>query len=344
MLVLALLTACNTTEADVRNAALAYRNTKLDVAAQWDMACSDDQQAKSKEDLLGAMAFGMALAGGAVKDLAEGTTFEAVSTSVDGDTASVVVKAIVNGADGATSTVDLRRQGDGWCVVTGWAAEAERERLEEERRATLARIGEELKAVAVKVEDFDIDGATSDLARLKAEVDALGGDVSTVTKALAATSELVDTMKSMHVVGRWTRQSEVDPISDKRTVTAILTSTERLPARYGDPDFGRLVARCAKGRFDVFVNLNDQLRYDFLTDRLKFDSRFGAEPASKARGGVSTDRRAVFLDKAMTDALIAHDGGTWLIQAPTFMGGDRRAAFDLTGAKQVMEPIRSECR
>jgi hypothetical protein len=305
------------------------------------LACSDEREAGI--ELMARLAGG---GGAPQRTVASPPVFTVQRTTLAEEESSgeVVVSASLTTADGAkkdvTDTLKLRKEGDEWCVVTGWA---EAKRLD----GIAGEIDRLDKEVSAKLDSWDIDGARSALAAAEKQLNSLPEDRRTVAAGgLTLTKMLLDVKAEGWVGGRWVVSSESDPMTDEINVVARLQSTTGLPNRLGREEPTQLIVRCDRNKLDLFIVTKTMLDADWQYASVVGQSRFGKDAPSRLSGARSEDYNAVFLrnPRDWMEKLRAHEADEWAVELPIFQRSPATMKFDLAATSKALSAIPATCR
>ncbi len=346
MLVSLLLAACTTPEEAAANAALAYLRLPLDAHADHLAAiCVEDRATTSVEAMQADQAAtGAEVVAKAKAELAK-LTFTAKATQLDssGTAATVTVEARAEpGGKTATRETSLRLEDGKWCVVTGWA-QMQRD------LATAQGVADLVGRALDETLDWKLDDASATLASARDELGKLAPDNplrGSSEEQLAKAEGLVAARKTGWAGGRWRVTAEKDPMTDAVEVTAALASVDGLPNVIGEMKPASIIARCARGKLDVYVNTDTILDSDYRYDSVSGQHRFGSAAAERFSGSVSTDRKAVFLrDPGRWLAQFeAHEAESWAVELPIYNRRPAAVTFDLAAAGKALPQVRDACR
>jgi hypothetical protein len=343
------LQGCSSPEADAAQLALAYTASSLDSpSSAYDLVCAEDQAAKDKNVFVAELELGTALLGAAVADVRAGSR-EVTGTVLNAEknAGSVDIKITTRPQDGrepreGVSVVQVRQQGDGWCVVTGWAEEA---RLQGLAQAANDLVNKAANALSEWAFD-EAEQALGEAAALIGQLPDAHSGKSLVSIALKRNQELLETTRADWVGGRWRVTEDTDPMTDVRNVTAMLQSTTRMPDIIGSDKPATLIVRCNRAKLEAFVSTPVMLDSDWRYDSVTGQHRFGSAAAERLSGTVSTDRQAVFLrdPKAWLQRFQQHEHESWTVELPRFSKTPASVRFDLAATTKAFEKLPSDCR
>jgi hypothetical protein len=201
-------------------------------------------------------------------------------------------------------------------------AESEAKAAAEAAKAKEARV-EELIGEALALIRVDAPAARKKLN----EALALAPTHKTALKGLSLADGIIEST----IAGNWRLDKEVDPMTDKETVSVfLLTKTREATAK--------IVARCKNGKLDAVV------AFDKILDG-SARVRYGTEPAKPLPYDESTDHETAFVRKplAWLRELVAHHDTNALFEFQTFRGAPIMVDFDLAGADIAIEKVVTPC-
>lgn len=342
-----LAAACTNPEAEASAASVKYLSAPLDdIGAAHGLACADEQTANPLANMQADADRLKATAGDKWAEVVaarKARTYAVKSVTVaETKVAATVLVTVSDATTGAKdSTVEMRRDGDRWCVVTGWA-EAKRIIDETTAAAALASRGMD-EALAWQMEE-----ATASMAEARTKYAALPQDNAIVVAGLASLESAAATVaerKARWVGGRWSVSKDVDAMTDAVTATAALQSIDGLPNMLGKTKPATLIIRCGRDGLDVYITTDSMLDYDYRSDTVRGQHRFGAAPAESLVGGASEDRKAIFLRKPAQwlGAIKAHEAEKWIVELPLYQRLPAAVTFDLSAASAALAALPPGC-
>lgn len=352
MVVLLVLAACSSPEAEAGAVALQYASLAPDdVQGRHRLACADERAARSVEELQAEFdaakggPFGslfdelVAASGKATRSIAE--------TKLDPEERSGTVRiaASLPMEDGTTTdgstTLRVRLEDGRWCVVPGWA--------EEKRQAGIAREAAELLTRARPLlDDWRLDEAEGALRVVEAKLEELPethAQKAALQREVHGVSLLLSARKDGWVGGRWTVEETTDAMTDEKNVVVSLRSVGGLPNSQGTEEPVSLVVRCLRKDLEVYIATRSVLDSDSRTDRIAGQHRFGSDPAERLSASASRDRRAASLREPRTwiDQFLAREADGWTVELPLHDRKPASVRFDLTAASKALSAIPSDC-
>ncbi len=347
-----ILLACSTPEEDAQSAAVAFLEAQLkqDLPRVHAAACSDERAAKPLSDLLDAKndLENAGLLGAAAKELAEKVAEQGriapTAVALDEAKTSGTVHYEVFMADEktASSSLDVRLEDAGWCVVPGWVVEKQAEQLDVTLEASFSTA-----ATAMNEDRYDeAEHALVELRDAAARVPEAAW-TSRTTREMAALSESLETIRSMkarHVGGRWLVDEAKDPMTDQINATAQLRSTNEVES-WGRQEPATLVVRCQRGDFEVYLSTPFVLDSDWRYDSVSGQFRFGSAAPQRLRATRSKDMKAAFLrdPRSWAQDLVEHQGEKWTIEVSPYNEGATAFFFDLAAADKAVPRILAAC-
>ncbi|MGA3683482.1 type VI secretion system-associated protein TagO [Pseudomonas graminis] len=138
--------------------------------------------------------------------------------------------------------------------------------------------------------------------------------------------------------GKWYTTTKTDPLTDKSIYTAILIS-ESGKGRFGENI--SMVARCANGTTDLFVNWSSFIG----TDDASVTYRVGKNKAITRSWQISTDHTSTFFPgspvKTLKDMMQAE---TFAVNVTPYSESPVTAIFEVSGAESAFADIRKDCK
>ena len=345
------LLACSSPQQEAADAALAYVTSEyVERAAAYDLACTDERAAKSKDDYLAELDSVKSLVGpkwdellAAAKSLKR--TVKSTTLNADQSQGSVTITSV--GEDEASPaenevTVLVRLEGDGWCVITGWSEQKRLDGIVSEIESLTKTLDEQIDTWALAEAELTLGTAEAKLSELPVEHLAQ----SRIASSVAGQRGLLTAKKTGWVGGRWRVTEEVDPMTDQKNMTAHLQSATKMPNSIGDEKSASLIVRCTRGELDVYVSTPVMLDSDWRYDSVSGQHRFGSAPPEKLTGGVSKGRDAVFLrnPNAWLAQFAAHESDAWTVELPVYGRMPASVKFDLTGVSKALAAVPDECK
>ena len=144
--------------------------------------------------------------------------------------------------------------------------------------------------------------------------------------------------------GDWRTSQTTNPIDDSATVVAILEASQGVGGFNDDPI--RLVARCQSNKTEVYFNWHDFLgddTNDVYSDRKRVTYRFPPADATTELWGISTDNDATFAARPIPFLRTLVESDQLVMQTTPYGESPTTATFDLTGARDAIEPIAETC-
>ncbi len=347
MIALLVLSACTSPESAAGDVAMKYSATgragfDADVAQRMiALACADEREAGT--ELMARLSAG---SDAPPKTIKNPPTFTVQRTTLGDDKASgeVVVVASITQDDGSkkevTDTVKVRKEADGWCVVTGWA---ESKRLD----GIAADIDRLEKEASADLDAWNIDGARSALTAAEKRLAELPDDRRAVAESgLGLTKVLLEAKSDGWVGGRWVVSSETDPMTDEKNVVARLESTTGLPNSLGREEPSHLIVRCKRNKLDLYIATGTMLDSDWRYDSVGGQFRFGSDAPARFSGSRSDDYKAVFLrnPRDWMEKLVDHEADGWAVELPIYQRSPATTKFDLTATSKALAAIPDSCR
>jgi type VI secretion system protein VasI len=151
------------------------------------------------------------------------------------------------------------------------------------------------------------------------------------------------TLKKSTTKGKWRTSTKNNPLDDSTTATAVLEASE------GKSQWGKgviLVARCMSNKTEAYVNWNDYLGDDddsVYRERKRITYRLDSSKAISVLWGTSTDRKAVFVDKAISFLKQLVQSDQLVMQTTPYNESPVTAIFNLEGALAAIRPIAETC-
>lgn len=136
--------------------------------------------------------------------------------------------------------------------------------------------------------------------------------------------------------GAWYVNETNDPLTDNKTVVAILTAESAVGASYDKP---ALIARCANNKTEAYLNWHDYLGRGPSDVTTRLDS----DRATTTRWSHSTDDTATFASSpiALLKSMLDHD--ELIAQATPYRSAPITATFDLAGMRAALTPLAEAC-
>jgi hypothetical protein len=338
--ILAALMAWGCSSPEKQAAKAALQSTTVEPVAFHAMVCADDRAAmdvarfKSERAVPGSL---WALVQDSQVKMKR--TVKSATLVETKDAGEVIIAAVPLGAKGETvellSTVQVRKDGETWCVVTGWAAETAAE-------AALEKVGEHITNWKLDDAVVSLDVALAQ-ARTLPEGDARRTSIESEARSIRESLKII---KKDWIGGRWRVSQDKDPMTDEVKYLAILESVEGLPNVLGEMKPIHLVVRCVSNSLEVYITTDSMLDSDWRYDSVSARYRFGADPAEAVFGGISTDRQAMFLrdPHSWIARFRDHDGGEWRIELPIYGRSAATAKFNLNATLKAFESFPNTCK
>ncbi len=136
--------------------------------------------------------------------------------------------------------------------------------------------------------------------------------------------------------GKWSVDTETNPIDDSKTVTVSLLADEG-EGIYGDKII--LMIRCKSNKTDLFIGWSS-----YLGDEANVLTRIGTEDSSRQRWSLSTNSQATFYpgsDITFIKKIMSVD--KFVAQVTPYSESPITAVFDVRGLKEAIKPLQEVC-
>jgi hypothetical protein len=323
LICLALVSACGE-ERRARRAMDAYFVAvgKGDGDAAWKLACREDRDARSRDEV-------RELLGSAAKTDPKARYRIDSVTRTNGTATAVVHRTGGDGSGTAIENYVLRREAETWCVDTDWA---EDKRLME-RAARISRLKREAEELLDADRPAEALAKYEEAYRLKPESEDLERLVELARKGAAEM-----------IAGHWRLTTEKDPTKDDANVHLELRAHSK-PSGAAGGGWPYLRARCVGRKLALFVNVETVVEASsrhVARGRVRIDA---ADP-EKVRFGLSGSYDTLFFREPETwiKRLAALPNSKLTMEVPLHEKGRRAIVFDLTGADVALPKVLAPCQ
>ncbi|PWD85832.1 type VI secretion system-associated protein TagO [Ignatzschineria cameli] len=133
----------------------------------------------------------------------------------------------------------------------------------------------------------------------------------------------------------WIVNITESPLDDSKEVTIIKFANDYKNKR--SPAI--LMLRCQRDKTDAFVSWDEYLG----SNNMKVAYRIDKEEAKNSWWNASSNGQASFIPKPISFIKSLEGKETIYIEAEKYRGGRVSATFDISGIKEVIEPLRKAC-
>lgn len=352
-LAIVILASCTTPEREASSLALQYASLDLgDVQGSRALACSDEKAAKSETDMTASLETAKSVLGAKWDEMVarqKSAQHIVIKTTMNADNKSsdveILTKETPDGGETVNeepTTIKVRKEGDRWCVVTGWAEDKRLDTITSEGVAFLTQASSLLA-------DWSLDEAEAAISQAEVKLASLPADRparANLESSIVGHRELLALKRAGWAGGRWRVTEETDPMTDDKNVTIILQSVSGLPNVIGETKPASVIARCKRGKLDLFISTDSMLDYNWQSDSVTGQHRFGSDPPERISGSASTDRQAMFLKnpRAWLDQIRSHEDQDWTIELPLYGRTPASVKFNLKASGKALDSVPADCK